>query len=395
MEYAYRYIARASSGHSVDGVVFASDDMHAAMKVKQIGHQPIDLHLDVLATMSSLWIKEFNQAELARFYISLGKKLEHGGSVGTGVQEAMEFVNDTKLLTALGIMRDAVREGAKVGQAMAMAGFDQREVAAISALEKVGQQGATFISLGEEVERRRRLKQMMKKTMRTPKFFMALVYAMTYGTLVWAAPKVEKLLKSMPNVDLPPFAKAYYRLADLFQAHLLLATSAYLAIGIGTVFLLRSPAFRSLLNSFPTIRRLDERSDQASLWGGFAVLYEAGQAMDASAKMLAKASYRPESRRWFDELGALIHAGVKLEEAVARAGFPAYVCNAVRAGVSSGDISHGLERLTKQLMEEVTDLSEGLSTYIEYGMYILMGVALLIYFMITYYPILQATMAQI
>lgn len=395
MEMAYRYVARASNGNAVEGVVFADSLEMATIKVRQIGHKPVELAWDLKGSVNAFLHKEFNEKDLARFYLSLGKKIEKGGSLIEGVTQAMDFVNDTKLLTALGTMRDTLMDGATIGNAMAMAGFPQRDVAAVAALDNIGKASRVFQTMGEETRRRLRLRQMLRKTLSTPKFFMGIVFVLTYGSVAWAAPQIKKLLSGTPKLDLPSYAKAYYAMSDVVNQHIVLASVLYLLLGIGAVWFTHTDAFRRLTNQLPNLKRLSERTDLASLWGSYGLLFQSGMNYAKAAKLISKAAVRPESSQWFNEFGNLLDAGVPIEEAVRRAGFPRYICNAIAAAASGNELDKGMNQLASDLMEEVEELSERLARNMDNWFKIVMGLVLIGFFFISYYPILLANMSQL
>lgn len=397
MEFVYRYAARGRTGRTVEGVVFASGEMDARERLRQVGNDPFELKLDISATLGAITQREFNLRELSRFYGVISKRLERGhGNLVQGLVQAQDFITDPRLLTAISMMRESVNDGARMSEAMRMAGFSEKDASAVASLETVGKLPEALASLAREANRDFQLKSNLASVARTPKFFFVLFFTLLYGILVFVAPRMEKFFSQLTGVELPAFAKTFYAFAGVFNAHLLVSSLVYLATGVGFFIFVHSQIFKSFLYRVPAFNKLSERADLGSLWGSFALLIYAGQNLPRSADMLAGAASRPDNRQRFETLSYFMRTGMPLDQAVSNAEFPPYIVNAVAAAqAGGGDVSEGLRQLSIELMEDVVVLSERVGEFVKHGMLIVMSFAVLLFFMLTYYPVLSSVMSQL
>lgn len=396
MELAYDFTGRGPGGGSVSGVVYAPGRDAAWHKARvMLGSAPLEVRLNVRASMRAALSSGFPAGELARFYAAISRRLERGRSLPEGLEDAMEFAASARLRQAIAALRRSVLAGQSLSEAMLSAGLPERDAMTVRSVEPAGRVPMALSALARDLRRADRLRRAIRSVLWMPLVTLVLVYAMAYGGIVFMAPRLAKFFSMLPGTDLPAFAQAFYAFAGWFVDHLAVATAGYLAAGAGAWAAARSQAAQALADRMPAVRDMRERADMAALWGSFAVLYDAGVNMEEACRLLARAGARAESREAFAALGRNLRAGLALAQAVARSGFPPYVARGVGAAASGGDIAAGIEEMAEGLHEDVAEISERLKTYVEVGSYLAVGLFVLGFVMVTWYPMMSATLSKL
>ena len=397
MDKAFNYRAKNRSRELMDGVVYAPDADTAYIKLTQMGYTPSDMPtLNPRYTIRNFLTKGFDRKELARFYNSMSKRLRNGRSVPEGLDNAIEFVDDPRLKQSLAMMRQFVQEGNSLAAAMKLSGFPPRDVEIIRSTAEAGKSAESLYKISQEIFRSEGLRKSIVSVIRMPIIVLFIMYCAIYGVTVFIAPVMTKFFKSaLGNVKLPAFAKAYYDFSAFFVAHVTVATILYIMALIGIVYFVRSPVFKSMLEKIPLVKVIAERSDMANLWTSFAMLYDAGINTEETTKLLASAAARPESRDAFMNMHRLLRSGSSIEVAVVKASFPVYIVRGIQASVSSGDLVGGLEDLCKDLATDVEEYTSKLKDNIQLFATAILSAFVLAFFMVTYYPIISATLSQV
>ena len=78
-----------------------------------------------------------------------------------------------------------------------------------------------------------------------------------------------------------------------------------------------------------------------------------------------------------------------------RSQFPIYVIRGIQASVSSGDLVGGLEDMCRDLATDVEEYTSKLKDNIQLFATAILSAFVLMFFMVTYYPIISATLSQV
>ena len=397
MDKAYNYKAKNRKRDIIDGVVYAPDAESAYLKLTQMGYTPAEMPtLNPKYTIRNFVTRGFDRKELARFYGSMAKRLRNGRSVPEGLDNAIEFVDDPRLKQALAMMRQFVQEGNSLAAAMKLSGFPHRDVEIVRSTAEAGKSAESLARISQEILRAETLRKSIKATIRMPIIVLFIMYVAVYGVTVFVAPVMVKFFKTaLGNVKLPAFAKVYYDFAAIFKANLVTSTTLYILALIGIIWFVRTQTFRNLLERIPLVQVIAERSDMSNLWTSFAMLYDAGINTEETTKLLAAAAARPSSRDAFMNMHRLLRSGSSIEVAVVKSQFPVYVTRGIQAAVSSGDLVGGLEDMCKDLATDVEEYTSKLKDNIQLFATAILSAFVLMFFMVTYYPIISATLSQV
>ena len=396
-EKAYSFTAKNRNRELINGVIYAADADAAYIKLSQMGYSPSDIpKLNVKYSIQNLLSSGFNKRELARFYASMSKRLKNGRSVPEGLENAVEFVDDPKLKQALIMMRQFVQEGNSLASAMKMSNFPLRDVEVVRSTADAGKSADSMERIAVELHRSEALRKSIMSVLRMPIVILFIMYAAFYGVLVFIAPAMFKFFKTaLTNVKLPAYAKSFYEFAEVFKANLVVGTIIYIGILVAVVWFVRSSMFRRMIERFKLVKIISERSDMANLWTSFAMLYDAGINSEESTKLLANAAAREESKDNFLNMNRLLRSGLNIVESAPKAGFPVYVVRGLQAADSSGDLVAGVEDMCKDLSQDVEEYTAKLKDFIQLLSVALLSAFVLLFFMVSYFPIISATLSQV
>lgn len=396
MELAYNYQARNPRGKLSTGLTYAPSRALAYARLKRNGFTPYSVKLNVVQSVKGVIWREFDPKELARFYGTIGRRLKAGKPMIEGLDGAIEYVQDERLRQAIMMMRQAVLDGQSEWKAMELSDFPPRDCRVVRSTSEANKAGDAFVGLSEEISRVTEMRQAMSSIFRMPVIMTFIMYAFFYVTLVWLAPGIAKFLKSTNlRIRLSWFNQAYFDFATVFNEHLVLSSIVYWTVPVLLFFLARSDYFKRLLDKIPRLRSISVKSDHASLWRSYALLYDAAIPVKESCRILAKAAKRSDSRESFDKMAQAIDAGYPESEAVARSGFPAFVVNGVRSAVSSSSLTVGLLDMVTTLEEDVRVATQILQENAKILSVLLMALGLALLFMVTYYPMASTVLSNL
>lgn len=397
IEFAYDFRAKNRNREIVTGVLYAPDADSAFIRLNQMGYTASEVPVFNLSySIRNLLNRGFSRKDLARFYSSLSKRLKNGRPVPEGLEHAMEFVDDPKLKQALVQMRQYILEGNSIATSMRMAGFPSRDVEVIRATAEAGRSADSLERISKELQRAEKLRASIASMLRMPIIILAVMYGAFYGVLVVIAPAMMKFFKSaLQDVKLPAYAEWFYSFSATFRSGLVLSTILYFAFAVAVVLFVRSKYFMRIINNIKLVRTLTERSEMANLWTSFAMMYDAGISTEQTCKLLANAASSENGQEWFLNVHRLIRAGLRVSQAVDRAGFPNYVKRGVLAAESATDIAGGIEDMANDLTNDVVEYTERLKDYIQIVTLGVLSFFVMLFFMVSYYPIISATLSQV
>ena len=339
MHYAYRYNAHNQAAKLITGLVYAETSDSAYAKLKRAGLRVASVHIDLLGTLNGLSGK-FDVRELVRFYRTMGKRLEAGKPMISGMEAAISFSTDPFLINALRLMQQRLMDGAKVAEAMHAAGFPERDLNVIRAADASGKQGQAFVRLAEDVARAERLRSAISSTFLPMKILALVGFVGLYAAMGWLSPTMIKFFAQWSNGNaphLPPIILFYNVTAMWVTAHKI--TSALL-LGILILmanWLLHSRLVKQSADYWKNWRMISEKSDHSAAWTSFGLLYDAGGiSAYESAAVVRKSCARLDSQDMFHRMDKILRLGVPISVAVARAGFPVYVINGVKSAEEGG-----------------------------------------------------------
>lgn len=396
MELAYKYTAKSSAGHLLEGVVHAASQPLALVQLKRGGFKPLKVSMDPVQTLNGWIHREMNQAELARLYTTVGRRLNNGKSMVEGLEAAIEYVQDARLRQGIMQMRQSLMDGQTEYQAMLGAGFPKRDCMVIRSTTEAGRTGDSFIALGEEIVRNETLRKAIKSTFRMPAIMAVFMVVFIWAALMFIAPATLAFLKQTGlKLNFSPLLVSYFELVRVFHLQSWVSTGIYFGAVGSVVAWMRSGHFKRQLDRFKVLRDLSVKSDQARLWNSFAMLYDAAVPAREAASVVGASAKREDSERAFRRLAQLVEAGRSLEDATMVAGFPRFIVGGVASAASAGNVVEGLNDMCRNLEEDVSVLTSVLQENAKVISVVGMGIGILIVFLFTYYPMIASVMSNV
>lgn len=396
MEFAFNYTAKSSRGQVVKGVVFAKNKPLAFAQLKRGGFFPLQVSFALGPTISGIFNPTMNKAELSRLYVTVGRRLKNGKSMVEGLEAAIDYLNDPRLRQAVMQMRQGVLDGQTEYQAMLKAGFTRRDCLVIRSTSEAGKTGESFASLGDEIQRAEALRKSVSSTFRVPAIMGVFMVLFVWAALMYIAPATMSFLAQTGlKLNFSPLIANYFELVKVFHIQPWVSTAIYFAAFGGVVAFLRSAAFKAMLDRFKTLRDLSVKSDHASLWNSFSMLYDAAVPAREAALVVGESAKREDSRLAFRRMSKMVEAGRSMEDAVAAAGFPRFVVAGVASAASGGNMVEGLQDMAKNLEEDTQVLTEVLQENAKIFSILGMGAGVLVVFVFTYYPMLASVMSNV
>lgn len=403
MDRAYKYTAKTGQGQLREGVVYAASKPLAMAKLKRAAFKPVRVDLSLKHTVSGMFSKNFNPTELSRFYITLGRRIANGKGVGDGLESAIDYVTDARLRQAVMVMRQMMDDGHPPYAAMMAAGFPRRDCLSVKSTEGIGGASKSFISLGEEIIRNETLRRSIAATFRMPKIMAVFMIVFIWAAVVFMAPMTLAFLKQTGlKLNFNAFLTHYFEFVRFFNGGLprnvtftAICSTVYFSTFFAIAMFIRSQTFKNALDRIESLRNLSMKSDHASLWNSFVLLYEAAIPAKEAAAIVGDSAKRLDSKKAFHKMGRLIDSGRMLEDAVTNAGFPPVVMNGIRAAVSSGDVTKGMTEMAKNLEEDVRVMSALLQENVKMMSIVFVGMGLMLVFSMTYYPMMASVMSNL
>lgn len=395
MNKAYRYRAVNGRGDPAEGVVYADNRHFAMYRLRQAGLRASSVRFDLAGTVdAAINGGKLPKGELARFYQAIGRRLEAGKPIQEGLSLALEYLSNAHLKQAIVFMRQALLDGNSAAVAMQIAGFPRNDCMVVKAAAEAGGAGKAYLNLAAEYTREGALAGKFKKILFMPTVMLALMMLIFYASVSYLGPHTIKFLDNLPtHVELKGFVANFFELVKAYEKNPTAYTWAYVAACVALFWFLRSRYFRKyVLDRFKVSHNLSLKADLATLWGGFAMLYEAGLPVKDACRVLSDAAKREDVREWFLRMGKSVDNGRTLSEAVVQAGFPAFVVSGVKAATEEDSLSVGLANMVDNLRTELEFLSEKAAAYIEIGSIAMTAVGVGGVFMVTYYPMVSAAL---
>lgn len=399
MQKVYHYTAKNRQGNVIESAIFAVTRDEAETAIRRLDLKIIDIRFSLTDTINTATKTSFDLRELSQVYSTLGRRIDNGAEIPTALRETAEFVLDVRLKIALGMAESFAAAGQPLGNAFASSGFPARDCAMILAMQRAGSTGPVLVSLGQDYRRLASLKNKMQGLTYEPLFFFSLSYVLVWLATVFAVPRIQHFFKQLPNAHLPGWVQSLYNNAALFDAHLVIGTTIYIAIAVGLITYLRTPAFTDLRDKIASFKALSERSDHAALWSTFATMYDAAITHPEIARMLSAAAIRDDSKIAFLRMYRTLQSGQSsLAQATQRAGFPPYIASAAARALSAGDatsVTAELRLLAENLAEDVDILATRVTKTIDILLKLTMGVVLLAVALVTVIPMVLSTLSQV
>lgn len=396
MDKAYKFKAKSVRGQIIEGTVYAKNKALAFSKLKRGQLVPISGEFSLGETLSGWLNPSFNKKELSRFYSTIGRRLQNGAPLSGGLDAAIEYLQDPRLKQAVIMFKQAVVDGQSESTAMQIAGFPKRDCLIIHAAMESGNAGDAFISLSTEIQRTEKLRKGLAATFRMPKIMGGFMAIFIWAAITFIAPVTLAFFKNTGiKMKLHPMIEAYFDFVRFYQKAPVFGSIIYFGLLISIIMFLRSNYFKQLSDKIEMLRMLSIKSDQATTWNSFYLLFKAAVPPKEAGALVAEAANRSDTKQAFTKMSKFLDAGEDLEISARNAGFPSFIVTSLSAAKSSGNTEAGIKDMVGNLEEDAATLTELIQESAKFVSLIGMGLGLIVVFMLTYYPMVASVLSNV
>ena len=376
----------------VEGLVQASTDIYAIAKIKKMGFLTPLVKLDIWNSITSgfgyLSPTDFDLRDKSRLYDTLSRRLAREGSIITALESSLEYLQDGRLKSAVAIMASSLSDGQSVHEAMLRAGFTYRDAMVVRSLHDSGRLDKAFADLGKEARTRHQRESAVRSAVRTPIIVVSCIYLLLIPVFfLGIGPSMASFFKKLGSVSIPDSIKLVYAAVAWVNLNLPAAIVLWLLLGAGGIALIKSNIWLKLSMQIPAFSNLTTKSEHASLWSVYGLMYAAGIAPQDICNVLREAVRIPETAQCLRQMSRRMAAGGDDRDAVQSAGFPRFVVAGYRAARDSGSLSEGLVTFTDMLNEDIVQLTAQVQGWLQAFSLLLMGSLVMAVFYLFYYPI--------
>lgn len=385
--------SNAGGKRKIQGMVQARSEGYALGRVKRMGFKRPQVRVNAMQTLSSGfgWIvhSDFDLRDKARLYETLGKRLHRDGSLLAALESAQEYLQDGRLKGAVAILAAQVNDGQPLHAAMQTAGFSLRDSMVVRALSESGNAHQAFTDLAAEARTRYQRDTALSSALRMPILMMLVLYLALPAFFLGLGPKIIKFFKRLgtQNTNIPDSIKIIYGLVDWVNANVQIAALIYIAMGLGAIALWKSSIWSTLALKIKAFRDLSLKSEHASIWSVYGLMYAAGIPGQDICTVLKPATQLRSTSEALARMSKRLAAGSDDRDAVQSAGFPKFVVAGYRAARDSGSLSDGLKSFSAMLNEDIELLTAQTKAWLQLMSLVIMAFAVLGIFYVVYYPI--------
>jgi type IV pilus assembly protein PilC len=402
MKFYYTGVTRQRE--QVSGVVDASDEIEAQMKLRAMQIRPTNIAENKAEAMFSFKLSNLSE-------LSLGPVVDLKGMLvftrqfsslidsGIPVVQALDILWEQERRPAfkrvLGRIKRDIESGQGLGEALKRHPkvFSDFFVRIVESGELSGTLDKALRRVAIQIEKLGRLKAKVVGAMVYPLFTVVVAMGVLVFLLVKVVPSITKLYTES-SAKLPELTLFVLGISEWFQANYPYLIIGAIAVVIGFMMLYKMPAFRAIFDPFilrvPLFGSLIRKAEVARFTRTMSTLVSTGvpllNAFEVCEKLMSnlKVKAAVKTAAQFVQEGKSIAAGLK-----ANGVFPPMVCHMVGIGEVTGKLDELLGKVSDIYDDEVDDAISNLTGLIQ--PLLIVGVGILIAFMMLamYLPIFQ------
>lgn len=402
MKYYYTGVTRQRE--QVNGVVDATDEIEAQMKLRAMQIRPINLTENKTSQLFS-----FSLANLGD--MSFGPPIDLKGMLvftrqfsslidsGIPVVQALDILWDQERRPAFKRVLGRIKGDIESGQGLAEAlkrhpkAFSEFFVRIVESGEISGTLDLALRRIGVQLEKLGRLRAKVVSALTYPIITVVVATGVLIFLLVKVIPEITKLYTES-SAKLPELTQLVLDISNWFQNYWGYVIGGGIAFIIGFIFLYRVHAFRVLWDPFvlrvPLFGSLIKKAEVARFTRTMSTLVGTGvpllNAFDICEKLMTNLAVKDSVRTAANYVqdGKSISAGLK-----ANGIFPPMVTHMVGIGEMTGKLDDLLGKVSDIYDEEVDDAIGNLTGLIQPALIIVVGVLIAFMMMAMYMPIFQ------
>lgn len=394
MEMVFKYEGKDVNGINQSGMVIAIDLGDAHKKITSMGVSPIICDKDINLTVSI--IGDIENDEYFRLYKFIGRLTRNGTSLFSAMEDYIDLIEDVRMRCMISMVTGCLRGGFSISMAMEKAGFPEKHFMTVRALEESGESYKAFERLSQECNEQHLLKKEIKSMLLKPKLFFSIFAVVIYaffGFFMYRA--IGGLVSLVGESKVPEYSVALGNLSLFCSENIVMFTVFYWGIIFSSVWFVKTKTFKRLFNGIPAISKLTEKIDMYNGWSSFGTLNSAGVPNRLTCEMVSKSVNREDVEQMFLIMRTSLESGDDIPTAVGKAGFPPYIYKKIKAiSLQSGsDTGEQIVSMAGEIKEQVDFLVDKLKKRSEMIILFMTAGFVVIFFLLTYYPMLKATLS--
>ncbi len=401
----FEYRGLSAEGKTVTGVIDAESPKVARAKLRRTGVFPIEVVQPAAQAPSEIPTPAkggvfrlgsgVRRAEIAGFTRQLSTLISAGLPLMEVLSALLEQAENTELRKVLGAIRESVRGGASLADALE--GFPRefsdlyRQM--VRAGEASGTLDAILLRLADYLDNQLRLRNRVLSTLAYPLLMLLVSLSILVFLIAFVIPKVTTVFTGLGRA-LPLPTRLLIGLSDAIRFWGWLAIPAVAAAGWWIRKKITTPQGRErfdrrLLN-LPLVGRLFKMTAVARFARTLATLLASGIPLLSAVKIARDVVGNRALARALDESAAAIREGESVAEPLRRSGlFPPLLTHMIAVGEASGELEGMLSKVAEAYDAEVETVVSTLTSLLGPVIILFMGVVVLFIVLAILLPIFE------
>lgn len=379
----YVYKALTKQGKQVSGQIDAASSEAVRAEIVAKNMYPVDIKLYKNASFEFSLRNIFQQSVAFKDLIFFTKQLAVLLRSGVPLLQALELLVDQfkgKLHSILISLKDGIKEGRSLADGLENYPkvFSKIYVQLVRAGEASGQLEVILMRLTEYLERREALRKKVSGALSYPIFQLVIVFVMVVGLMTKVVPGLVDVLEGM-STKIPSQTKFLMALSDFMINRYIVMYGSILGVILAFTTWRSTKKGRYLWDSFmlkvPVVKFFAKTNAVVQFCSTLGMLLESGVSLAPALDIVAN----------IIENKVLLEAIEQAKEKIVKQGkitsflketdiFPPMAIYLIKTGEQSGELPLMLLTVSKNYEEELSELTDSLTSKIEPAMLVIMGV---------------------
>jgi type II secretory pathway component PulF len=397
---SYTYTGVTATGLRTSGQLNATSKESAFIRLKKMGLQKTSCvvsHLESVKNLYGLLLNDdFDLREKARLFETVADRVATGTPLVRALTDGLDYVSDLTLANAVKVLIAALEESLRISDSMEMAGFNERDVMVIRALETTGKLEVAFNDLAYEARLREKTQKSISAAMRMPIGMTIFTWLGLPGLFGYMCPKSMELLEkfNLRQDEMPIFIQFMFNLTTWLNSHVTISLMIWVGLAFAGIAIKKSQWVMQVVNTLKVFRDLNSRSEHLQIWSIFGLMYSANIPAVSIIESVRSNSISQEFRRSLSLFSRKLTMGLSEREALETSGFPRWAASNLIAAKDSGDFPRGIKKFCGYLDKDVELLTERVRELLYLLGLAYMGVLVLVLFAVMYYPMIAPALQK-
>lgn len=379
----YRYLAYDASGRERKGILHLEREETAERVLYERGLTIARLTYIPAAFDMARWFPTFFGAktrDVIIFSNQLANLVESGVALLTGISLMAEEVNSKPLQKVLYEVMEDIRQGVSVSSALGRHElvFPPIYTQMIRVGEQTGNLGSVLRQLAIHMEKENTIKSRISRAMIYPALVLSLTFVVVLILLNFTLPPLLRLYDEF-EASLPWPTRFLMGASEFFTSYRLIIFVGFFLIAGGVILYFRSQdgkrKLSHLLLKIPVLGQINTNGNTARFSRTLATLLSAGLQLTESMELTGETIQNIVLNEEIDKLKQETMQGRGIAIPLSRSRyFPKMLAQVVRVGEETGSLDTQLLTLATYYEEEVDRSLETLTSLLEPGMVIFVGV---------------------